>query len=75
MKSTQFFLLKMSLFFVMKSLITELQIRRGNEDNSKIIFEISYFSKNTYVVTPHLNHLDKRVQIMGHKICFHEEIV
>ena len=28
-------------FFVTESLITDLQIRRGNEDNSKIIFLIS----------------------------------
>ena len=28
----------------------------------------------TYVVTPHSNRLDETVLIMGHKICFHEEI-
>ena len=27
----------------------------------------------TYVVTPHLNHLDKTVLMMGHK-CFYGEI-
>ena len=28
----------------------------------------------TYVVTPHLNRLDKTVLMMGHKICFYGEI-
>ena len=28
----------------------------------------------TYVVTPHLNRLDKTVPITGHKICFNGEI-
>ena len=34
----------------------------------------SYFSMKTYVVTPHLNRLDETVQMMGHKICFCEEM-
>ena len=41
-------------------------VKRGIEDNSKIIF--SYFSMKTYVVTPQLNHLDETVLMMGHKI-------
>ena len=31
--------------------VSEFQIRRGIEDNTKAIF--SYFSMETYVVTPH----------------------
>ena len=27
----------------------------------------------TYVVTPHLNHLDETAQMRGHNICFNEE--
>ena len=30
----------------------------------------SYFSTKTYVVTPHLNHLDETVLMMGHNIRF-----
>ena len=34
----------------------------------------SYFSLKPYVVTPHLNHLDKTVQMRGHNICFYAEL-
>ena len=30
----------------------------------------SYFSLKPYIVTPHLNRLDKTVQMRGHNICF-----
>ena len=50
----------------------ELLIRRGIEDNSKTIF--SYFALKTYVVTPQQNRLNKMVLMMGHNICFDEEI-
>ena len=49
----------------------ELQIRGGIEDNSKIVF---YCSTKTYVMTPHKNHLDQMVLMMGHKICFYGKI-
>ena len=32
------------------------------------------FSLKPYVVTPHLNRLDKTVLIVGHKICFYREV-
>ena len=51
---------------------TELQIRGGIEDKSKIFF--SYFSIKTYVVTPHKNRLGETVLMVGHKICFYGEI-
>ena len=35
----------------------------------KIFF--SYFSSKPYDVTPHLNRLNKTVQIKGHNICFY----
>ena len=41
-------------------------------DNIKNIF--FYFSMKTYVVTPHQNHLNEMVLMMGHKICFNGEI-
>ena len=59
----------LKIFFLKVCVNTEIQIRGGNEDNSKIIF--SYFSMKTYGVTPRQ---DKRVLIMGHKICFKGEI-
>ena len=34
----------------------------------------SYFSPKPYVVTPHLNRLDKTVQMRGHNICFYAEL-
>ena len=34
----------------------------------------SYFSLKLYVVTPHLNHLVKTVQMRGHNICFYAEL-
>ena len=51
---------------------TKLQIREGTEDNSKIFF--LRYQQKTYVVTPHYNHLDKTVIMMGHKTCFYGEI-
>ena len=61
---------------------TELQIRRGIEDNSEIIY--LFLNKNIlcdpslelshqYVVTPNQNCLDETVLMMGHKICFVEK--
>ena len=34
----------------------------------------SYFSLKPYAVIPHLNLLDKTVQIRGHNICFYVEL-
>ena len=34
----------------------------------------SYFSLKPYVVTPHLNHLDKMVQMRDHNICYYANI-
>ena len=34
----------------------------------------SYLSLKSYVVTPHLNHLDKMVQMRGHNICFYAKL-
>ena len=31
-------------------------------------------SSQSYVVTPHLNHLVKMVQMRGHNICFYAEL-
>ena len=39
-----------------------------DEDN------FSYYSKKTYVKTPHWNRLDEMVLMMGHKMCFYVEI-
>ena len=49
---------------------TELQIRGGNEDNSRIIFLIS---QQKHVMTPHKNRLDQMVQMMGHKYVLKEK--
>ena len=46
--------------------------KRGIEDNSKIIFP--YFSKKTYIVTPHWNHLAETVLMRGHNLGFYGEI-
>ena len=34
----------------------------------------SYFSLKSYIVTPHLNRLNKTVQMRGHNICFYPEL-
>ena len=31
----------------------------------------SYFSLKSYVVTPHLNRRDEKVQMSGHNVCFY----
>ena len=36
--------------------------------NNKWMDNFSYFQLNPYVVTPHLNHLFKMVQMMGHNV-------
>ena len=33
-----------------------------------------HFSLKPYVVTPHLNRLNKTVQMRGHNICFYAEL-
>ena len=33
-----------------------------------------YFCTKTYVMIPHLNRLDKTVQMKGHNICFYAEM-
>ena len=50
------------------TIFTELQIRGGIEDNSKIYF--SYFSTKTYFVTNHKNRLDETVLMMDYNIRF-----
>ena len=53
--------------------ISELQIRGGNGDNSKIIF--SHFSTKTYIVTLIRTVLmSETVLMMGHKISFYGEM-
>ena len=51
--------------------MTELQIRWGIKDKSKIIFLIS---QRNHFVTPHQNRLDETVLMMGLKICFNGKI-
>ena len=34
----------------------------------------SYFSLKVYIVTPHLNRLDKTVQLRGHNIHFYAQL-
>ena len=50
--------------------LSELQIREGIEDNSKMTVLISH--QKTYVVTPHLNRHSKTVLMIGHNIHFKE---
>ena len=49
-----------------KDVLTQLQIREGSEDNSKIIFLIS---QQKHILNPHQRHLIEMVLMMGHKIC------
>ena len=49
--------------------MSELRIRGGTEDNSKIIFLTIIFSIKTYVVT-----INETVMIVGHKMCIYEKI-
>ena len=51
--------------------VSELQIRGGIDDNSKIFF--LFLNENIYC-HPSLNRLREMVLMMGHKICFYEEI-
>ena len=45
-------------------------IRVQDKQGLRIIQSFSYFSTKTYVLTPHSNHLEETVLMMGHKICF-----